>query len=205
MRLTRKAALAGIASLAVAGAALAAEAQHFHTMNVQLPDGAVAHVRYSGDVAPTVTIDRGSALRWFDPADALAGLDPAPFAAVDRMAAVMDRQAAAILRQARLGASAAGPGEPGLDLLAAGGLPAGAIGYSLVSESTTNGNCTRSIEVIRAAPTAKPNVVTHQSGDCDTSAAAPKPDAPAASQPGASAAVKPAKPGTPSAGGSGTV
>jgi len=199
MRLTRKAVLAGLASLAVAGAAVAAEAPRFHSMNVNLPDGAVVHVRYSGEVAPTVTVGRAPAPRWLDPAGVLTGFDPAPFAALDRMAAEMDREAAAMLRQARLGVDG---GWPGLDLAAAGNLPAGAAAYSFVSETTSNGRCTRSVEVTRAAPKAKPNVVTHQSGDC---AGSPALQAAPAPQPGPSAAVKPAKPLAPAPTGSGTI
>ena len=205
MRLTRKAILAGLASLAVAGAALAAEAPRFHMMNVNLPDGGVVHVRYSGDVAPIVTVGRAPAPRWIDPAGVFAGFDPAPFAALDRIAAQMDLEAEAMLRQARLGA-AAGPsadaGWPGLDLAAAGDLPAGAAAYSFVSETTSNGNCTRSVEVTRAAPNAKPNVVTHQSGNCAGSPAAQAAPAP---QSGASAALKPVKPLAPAAPSSGTI
>jgi len=202
MRLTRKAVLAGIASLAVAGAALAAEAPRFHTMNVHLPDGAVAHVRYSGDVAPTVTIDAPRTPGWFDPAGAFASFGPAPFAAFDRIAAELDRQADAMLREARFGAPGAAANVGGPSLLAAGGLPAGAAGYSFVSETTSNGSCTRSVEVTRAAPTAKPNVVTRQSGNC---AAVPAPHPSAALQPGASAAAKPVKPPAPPAGSAGTI
>ena len=121
MRLTRKAAFAGLASLAVAGAALAADAPRFHTMNVNLPDGAVAQVRYSGDVAPTVTIARAPAQGWADPAGVLAGFDPAPFAALDRMAAEMDREAAAMLRQAHAPGMNLAAGGPGVALLDAGG------------------------------------------------------------------------------------
>jgi len=205
MRLTQKAVLAGLASLALAGAALAAETPSIHTMNIHLPDGAVAHVRYSGDVPPTVTVDQGQAPGRFDPANVFAGFDPAPFAALDRMAAAMDREAEAMLRQARLGAPASGLGEPGLDLLAAGGLPAGTIGYSYVSESTSNGSCTRSVEVTRPAPGAKPNIVTHQNGDCGAGPAAAKPDLPAAPAPGTSAGVKPVKPAAPAAAASATI
>ena len=190
MRLTRQAVLAGLASLAVAGAAMAAEAPRFHTMNLHLADGAVVQVRYSGTVAPTVTVAREPAQSALDPAGFLAGLDTAPFAALDRVAAEMDREADAMLRQARLGApgNAQGASWPGLDLVAGGGFPVGAAGYSFVSETTSDGGCTRSVEVTRAAPTAKPNVVTHQSGDCAAAGA------PAAPRSGASAAVKPAKP-----------
>ena len=205
MRLTRKAVLAGIASLAVAGAALAAEAPRFHTMNVHLPDGAVAHVRYSGDVAPNVTIDAPRTPGWFDPAGAFAGFDPAPFAAFDRIAAELDRQADAMLREARFGAPGAAANVGGPSLLAAGGLPAGAAGYSFVSETTSNGSCTRSVEVTRPAPGAKPNIVTHQNGDCGAGPAAAKPDLPAAPAPGTSAGVKPVKPAAPAAAASATI
>jgi len=195
MRLTRKAVLAGIASLAVAGAAFAAEAPRFHTMIVNLPDGAVAHVRYSGDVAPTVTVDRAPA---YDPIGLYAGLDPAPFVALDRIAAEMDRQAAAMLSRAHDG------GAPGFDLLAAGGLPAGAAGYSFVSQTTSDGSCTRSVEMTKAGPNAKPNIVTHESGDCGGDGVAPQPSAPGAAHPDASAALKPVKP-TSSVPGSGRI
>lgn len=196
MRLTRKAVLAGIASLAAAGAALAAEAPRFHTMNVQTPDGAVVHVRYSGDVAPTISFDRVPAPGWFDSAGFMAGFDPAPFAMFDRMMASMDRQAEEMLRQAR---SAAAPGGQGPSLLAAGDLPGNAA-YTLVSETVDNGTCARSVEVTRTDPTAKPNVVTHQSGDCGPGTAANTPNVPAQSTPSGSVAAKPEKPaGQPSA------
>jgi hypothetical protein len=196
MRLTRKAAVAGLASFAVAGAALAADAPRFHMMNVNLPDGAVAHVRYSGEVAPTVTVDPAPGPRWFDPASAFSGFDRAPFAAFDRIAAEMDREAAAMLRQARRGG---GTGEiAGPDLLAAGGFPAGAAGYSFVSETTSNGTCTRSVEVTRAAPTAKPHVVTSATGNCAGRSAGQAPTA-------AQAATKPLKPAAPVVGSSGTI
>ena len=191
MRLTRKAVLAGIASLAVAGAALAAEAPRFHTMNVQAPDGAVVHVRYSGDVAPTISFDRAPAPGWLDPAGLMAGFDPGPFAMLDRMMASMDRQAEAMLRQAHWGAA---PGGQGPGLLAAGGLP-GNTAYTLVSETVDNGTCARSVEVTRTDPTAKPNVVTRQSGDCAPGTATNTPNAPAPSPPGGTAPAKPEKPG----------
>lgn len=191
MRLTRKAVLAGIASLAVAGAALAAEAPRFHTMSINLPDGGVAQIRYSGDVPPTVTIDRAPSVGIADPIGLFAGFDPAPFAALDRIAAEMDRQAATMLQQARYGAA---DGAAGFDLIAAGGLPAGAAGYSFVSQTTSDGNCTRSVEMTKAGPDAKPNIVSHERGDCGDGAAGPGSSAPAAPGPDASAALKPVKP-----------
>lgn len=194
MRLTRKAVLAGIASLAVAGAALAAEAPRFHTMSVNLPDGAVAQISYSGDVPPTVTIDRAAAPGLVEPIGLFAGFDPAPLAALDRIAAEMDRQAASMLHQARFGAGRADglAPAPGVDLLAAGGIPAGAA-YSFVSESIGNGVCSRSVEMVREGPGAKPKVVTHESGNCG-GAGAPAPSVGNAPRPDANASLKPLKP-----------
>ena len=57
-------ALAGMAAAAIAGTAIAADPAT-HVMNVQLPDGSVAHVQYVGDVAPKVTVEP----RRFDGAD----------------------------------------------------------------------------------------------------------------------------------------
>src|SRR5437868_5218487 len=92
MRLTRKAALAGLASLAVAGAAWAAgtpEKPGAKVMEVALPGGGVARISYRGDVAPRVIVG---------PAPA-AGYEAAPFAAMDRIMAEMDARAALMMRE----------------------------------------------------------------------------------------------------------
>ena len=190
MRLTRKAVLAGLASFAVAGAALAAEAPQLHSMRIALPDGGSATIHYSGDVAPRVIVDRA-------PMTAFAPLafDDAPFAAMARIMAEMDRRAAALMNLAP--GRAGDPGLnwvslPGFAPLAAGALPPGAVSYSYVSETNGNGTCVRSVEMSRAAPDAAPKVVRHVSGDC-ADAAAKDAAGPAASGP-ADAAAKPLKP-----------
>jgi hypothetical protein len=176
MRLTRKALLAGLASFAVAGAALAAEAPQLHSMRIALPDGGSATIHYAGDVAPRITVNRA-------PLAPLA-FDDAPFAAMARIMAEMDRRAAALMTMAPDRAGDPGPdwvSLPGFAPLAAGALPPGAVSYSYVSES--NGSCVRSVEMSRSAPDAAPKVVRHVSGDCtgtDGKGAAPSDPAAAA-------------------------
>ena len=53
MRLMSKVLLGGLATAALAGTAVAAE-HAVHVMNVAMPDGSVAKVRYVGDTPPQV-------------------------------------------------------------------------------------------------------------------------------------------------------
>jgi hypothetical protein len=184
MRLTRKALFAGLASFALAGAAAAAEPGRHHVLNLALPDGAIAQIHYVGDTPPTLFVDRGPPIGW------LAGFDgfgAAPFAMFDRIAADMDRQFAALFRQADLAAApAAGGGVPGLNLAAASRLPAGTISYSFVSTSDGRGTCSRTTRVTSLGAGQAPKVETQAAGDCTAAAA------PAASVPAARQAVAPA-------------
>src|SRR3546814_5329710 len=59
-------------------------------------------------------------------------------------------------------------GAPGLRLASDGSLPGGS--YRFVSRSVTQGGCTRTVQMARAAGDAEPNVVTRTSGDCDGAA-----------------------------------
>src|SRR3546814_17780203 len=59
-------------------------------------------------------------------------------------------------------------GAPGLRLASDGSLPGGS--YRFVSRSVTQGGCTRTVQMARAAGDAEPNVVTRKSGDCDGAA-----------------------------------
>lgn len=219
MRLTRTAALVGLASLAVAGAAWAAEKPakpHVQTMEVKLPDGGVARIRYSGDVAPEVGFGRTAM-------DALPdGLDPAPFAAMDRIMADMDLQAAQMLRevqdmQLRMAAApnAGGGGKPGemqwVSLpgfgpaggpIAVTALPPGAVSYSSVTRISGGRACTETVQVTRTSADAAPQVVRRASGDCGSAADPAPSSAPAAAAPAAPAArmiaaPKPAAPPAP--------
>ncbi|HEX5183099.1 MAG TPA: hypothetical protein VFW19_08100 [Allosphingosinicella sp.] len=172
MRLTRKAVFIGLASLAMAGAACAADAPRLHTLNIALPDGSVEQIRYSGDRPPVVVLRDAPApqalapLAWFD------GFDPASFAMLDRIAADLDRSEAAMMRRIGLARPGAN-GMPGLDLAADGALPPGTTRYSFVSTTTSDGTCSRSMEAISTGPNTPPKVVTHVSGKCPKAAAAP--------------------------------
>jgi hypothetical protein len=169
MRKTRTAVFAGIAALAVAGTALAANHDR-HVMKVDLPDGSVAHVEYGGDVAPKVTVAptlNFEPVRWFDPFAA------APFAMFDRIAAQMDQQAGMMMRQARALAIPANPANGKLDLTSFGTLPAGTVSYSFVSTGAGTGTCSRSVQVTSFGPGHQPKVISNSAGDCRDAPSAP--------------------------------
>src|SRR5579863_8308821 len=96
MRTLRTALLAGVAASAIglSGAALA-ESPQTHVMTVRLPDGGVEEIRYTGDVPPQIVFAAGPASTdVFAPLPSFFG-PGSPFAALDRISAEMDRQAAA--------------------------------------------------------------------------------------------------------------
>jgi hypothetical protein len=165
MRNLRTALLAGVAAIAVAGFAgfAAAKSPNTHVMTVQLPDGGVAQIRYSGDVAPQVALNPAPAsLDMWSPA-AWAFGPGSPFAALDRISAEMDREAAALFRQAQMLANQP-PGR--LTEAAARNLPPGTQSWSFVSTMTGNGVCTQSVEITTPADGGQPHVVRHSSGNC---------------------------------------
>ena len=189
--------LAGIAGLAMAGAAMAttppkhAQAettQPDHVLSVALPDGTVEQIRYSGEAPPAVVFTpvRQAALpvAFSDP------FDMASFADFDRIAAAMDRQMGAMLRQAStMAAQPVGP-DGKIDEAAFAKLPAGTVHYSFVSSSTGNGTCSRSLQVTSFGPNQQPKVVSQSSGDCARVGA---PVTPVAGHPVAGATVTQAK------------
>ena len=145
MRASLKAALAGTAAVLIGAAALPATAQtRTHTMTVQLPNGAVEQIVYAGDVAPQIVLAPGAAA----PAD--------PFAMLDRIAAMLDRQTAGMFESL---AALPAPGET---------LPAGMSGTTLVSTFSGNGVCTRSVRITYDGSSATPRQVSSMSGDCDS-------------------------------------
>ena len=91
MRLSRTVLLAWVAALGLTGIAGLADAQtsDTHVMLVQLPNGAIEQIRYSGDVPPRIVLAPDAAS--FE----------SPFAALEQMTALMNRQAEAMLRSAR--------------------------------------------------------------------------------------------------------
>ena len=136
MRRPRPLVLAGAAALAAGlGVAALAEAPKVHVLHVALPDGSVRTVRYTGDVPPRLVLVRVPVVE-------------SPFAALDRMAAMMDVQAARMMQQVSAMAArpvAATPGG-GMQLAALADAPAGAR-YSYTTTTVVNGRaCTTAVQ-----------------------------------------------------------
>lgn len=146
----RTAVLAGVASLAFAGAAVAATAG-LHTMTVDLPDGSVAHVTYAGDVPPRIAIE---------PVDVRA-VAYDPFLAMDRefvrVSALLAQQRQDMVRQAAAMQQQA----------VVGSVPAGSsYSYTMVSTSSGKGACTQTVEWRSTGAGQAPQVTRASSGDC---------------------------------------
>lgn len=186
MRNVRATVLAGVALALVAGTAVAA-GKDTKTVNVALPDGSVAHVEYTGNVAPKVTIQplsQSIPIRFLDPFDA------APFEMFDRISTAMDRQFDTVMQQVHAGASLpqANGGAPAF--AAFGKLPEGVTSYSFVSTSDGRSVCNRSWQMTSNGQATPAKVTYASSGDC--SGAVAKPDGPIQ----AKAAAPEAKPRT---------
>src|SRR5579863_4512448 len=101
MRLKHASLLVGAAVLGLGAFALPATGKDpaLHEMTVQLPGGSTETIRYTGDVAPKVTfIQAPFDVAWVAPVT--FGFEPS-FAALDRIAADMDRQMDTFWRQAQ--------------------------------------------------------------------------------------------------------
>ncbi|AOH86104.1 hypothetical protein AWL63_21220 [Sphingomonas panacis] len=160
MNLFAKIALAGISTATLAGSALAAD-RAMHLLDVNLPDGSVAHVRYFGDVAPKVVLVPVAQV------EPVAMLDS--FASFDHMFADMDRQQQAMLQHVAA-MQRATPQDGKIDEAAIKNLPAGgAVSYSFTSYSSGDGKgggCTQSYQMTSYGANAQPKVVSQSSGDC---------------------------------------
>jgi hypothetical protein len=136
-----------------------------HEMTVQLPGGGTETIRYTGDVAPKVSIVRASlAVVW--PAPIELGWEPS-FGAFDRIAAEMNRQMDALLRQARTVAPWSATND--LSQAALNDLGAGGSAYTVVSETFGNSVCTRMTQITTPPNGGKPKVVSQTSGNCNAS------------------------------------
>lgn len=167
MRFTRTTILAGGAALLLAGTAAAA-AEKLHRINVALPDGSVAQVEYTGDVAPKVAVV---------PVD-VSPIAFDPFAGFEQLAAAMEAQQQAMMQQIAAMQQAASRGEA---------LPAG-VHYSYVSSTTDANGCTQTVQYSSDGGAATPKVTRASSGNCD----AVKPQGPVdASAPAAAADSRP--------------
>ena len=150
--------LAGAAIAAVTGLALAAGAglpkNAVHEMTVQMPDGGLARVRYTGNVAPKLNFVRGEQSPY-----AAAAFGPSPFAEIARMQALMDRQMTAMMVQARLVQQAAMS-----DPLTRATLNGG--GNGMNSIATGGSFCMRSVQITASPNGGAPKVVSHSEGNC---------------------------------------
>ncbi len=169
MQMYRTAIIASAAALAIVGLAgtAAAHSINSHVLDVRLPDGSVEHIRYVGDQPPAVSFAPLPDAPRFLPADRSLGVG-SPFAMIDRISAMMDRDADAMLRKmSRLDRMAFDhPGVLSVDLR---DLPPGAEGYSSVSTMSGGHVCTRTMEY-DATGHGKPRVKTTVSGDCSGTA-----------------------------------
>jgi hypothetical protein len=166
MKLLPTTLLAGVASVALAGTVAA------HTLTLQLPDGTTEQITYSGDVAPQISFTPPQAHPAATPQSADWAFGPqSPFALMRQIAAQMDRDADAMMRQMQEIAAQpmAGPGQPiQIDITK---LPPGTQSYSFVSTLSPRGVCSQSTEVIARGSGQKPQVITHRSGNCGLAAA----------------------------------
>ncbi len=168
MRSSLKAILAGTVAIMAAGAiapALARDGQS-HVMSVRLPDGTLEQIQYTGDTPPQVVVAPAPiavAQPMFGPA---INLGPG-FAELEQISAILDQQAAAMMRQVTE--------MPMMAESTFGGLPPGTSGYSLIATNSGTGVCTRSVQITYRGGDAKPQMVSHTSGNCGPDQGAPAP------------------------------
>jgi hypothetical protein len=184
MRLISKVALAGVATLALAGSAYAADTS-FHHAQIAAPDRSAVQGRAAGDQREIA----------FVPVQATAPMpvmiaDPA-FADMDRLFASLDAQMGAMMR-----ASSAMPAIPTTadgkpDLAALKSMSGGTVSYSYYSSSTGANGCTQTVQMSSTGAGQQPKVIKTSSGDCGTEPA----DTSAANQKASTAApaAQPAK------------
>jgi hypothetical protein len=166
MRLMSKVLIGGLATVALAGTAVAAE-HAVHVMNVAMPDGSIAKVRYVGDTPPQV---RFVPVVQEVPMVPVAMIDPS-FAAMDRMFADMDAQADAMMRQAAMLSQMPATNAP-LQHADMKTMPAGTVGYSYVSTTSSNG-CTQTVRMTSDGSSQQPQVIRTSAGQCDNVKAMP--------------------------------
>ena len=163
MHSVRTVLLAGAAALGIAGLtglALAA-GPSFHVMTIQLPGGGVEHIQYTGNAPPKVVFASGPAFPFFAAAWGSPFWGPeSPFAELDRVSAMMDRQMAAMMRDAQT------MQPDGLYSAVMKDAPPGASSYSFVTTMSGNGFCSRSVQITSSPNGGKPQVVSHTSGNC---------------------------------------
>ena len=167
MRKLRTALIAGVVTLGIAGAAVAA-AERVHVMNVNLPDGGVAQIHYIGDVAPRIQVVNApsASVQMAVPAgfgalelEHVAQDDP--FVQMDMMMAQMEQAAAAASRA---------NGRQTMQVAQQGTQPqqGSVVQYSFYSSTSGQNGCTQTVEWRSDGSAKEPEVVRASSGDCDS-------------------------------------
>jgi hypothetical protein len=153
--------LGAVASLATFVPSLASSKPPTHELTLQLPGGGTETIAYAGNAMPKVTFYTHQ----------IATLWPAPFSvrwmapsfvALDPVIADMDRQFDML---ASLPLLMPPMPDPPLSAAALSNFPAGT-SYSMVSEASGNGVCTRFTQITKAPGDAKPKIVSQSSGNC---------------------------------------
>lgn len=178
MRPLCKAILASAAAIALVGVGglAVAEIKTAHVLDVRLPDGSLAQIRYVGDTPPTMSF-APTPMGFSILSSTSDPLGPAsPFAALERISEALDHQAEAMFREVRA-QSALPLAGPSLTQVDVGKLPPGAEGFSMVSTMSGNGVCTRSFQYRSLGQGKPPQVVTRSSGACTANQEQPAPSA----------------------------
>ncbi len=163
MRLAKTTLLATIAAVALATSAGMAAVRStdpsppMHTLTVTAPDGSIARISYSGDIAPVVHFVHTQQM-------ATAAAPAWPFANIARISAAMNREMDVLMQQADMLSSptlAMGPFYNAALLH-----PVGPGGWPMIEQASAGpGLCMQSVEVSRIG-NAAPHVVEHVAGDC---------------------------------------
>jgi hypothetical protein len=149
MKLTSTLLAAGVAALAIGGIA-GAQIIRTHMLTVQLPDGGIEHIVYTGETPPKVVFAPVAAqlpIFWPEPLD----VDEAPFAMMRQVSVEMDRLSAGLFDEA------ATPGDAEL--------PSGISGYSVASTVSGDGVCVRAVEITSTGQ-GQPRIVSRTSDHC---------------------------------------
>lgn len=150
-------------ALALAGvtAVAAADRHPVHTILVNLPDGSVEQVRYTGDVAPRVVVRPVAAELFMDTA---FGPD-LPFAMMDRISAEMDAHMASLMHQAAMMQSMTPEQIQQAAMRSGGG--AGATSFTMISTTNADGQvCSQSVRTVSLGDGKAPQIQRISSGDC---------------------------------------
>lgn len=166
MRVLTSLIIAGACVIGLAGLApTLARELGTHTVTVRVPGGGLETIEYSGKVAPKVSFQAIPVMSPVESPFVAFAPDGFPsFAALDRISAVMDRQMDLMMHRAQM--LAAMPQNEPFYSAVLNGMPRGATTFSMVSETSSNGVCTRVTRITQSPGEAKPQMVSQTSGNC---------------------------------------